>query len=49
MTERKALHTNIDADLLKRLKIMAAEKDKAINELLEEILKDYFQKKRVLY
>ena len=42
---RKTLHTNIDAGLLKKLRVTAAEQEKAINELLEEILQEYFREK----
>lgn len=44
MIEKKTLHTNIDAVLLKKLKFAAVEQDKALNELIEEILKDYFNR-----
>lgn len=35
----------IEETLIKKLKITAVEDDKKINELLEEILEDYFNKK----
>jgi predicted HicB family RNase H-like nuclease len=41
---KKTFHTNIDIDLIKKLKIEAARQEKRVNELLEEILTEYFEK-----
>ena len=43
--EKKTFHTNISVELIKKLKITAAEQEKKVNELLEEILNEYFLKK----
>jgi len=43
LSERKPLHTNVNAELLKKLKLIAVQQDKAINEMLEEILTEYFR------
>lgn len=41
---KKTFHTNIDIELIKKLKIEAARQEKRVNELLEEILTEYFEK-----
>jgi hypothetical protein len=41
----KHLHANINAELLKKLKLLAVKREKPINKLLEEILKEYLQDK----
>jgi hypothetical protein len=43
-SERKGFNTNIRADLLRSLKILAAEKDLRINDLLEEAIEDLLRK-----
>ena len=45
---RKTITTSIETDLIKRLKYLAADTDKALNELLEEAIKlllDTYEKK----
>ena len=47
--DRKNYNTTLRADLLKKIKILAIEKDRRVNDLLEEaiidILKKYSNKK----
>ncbi len=49
-TKRKSYNTTLRADLTKKLKILAIEKDVRANDLLEEaiidLLKKYGEKKR---
>lgn len=45
MGEKKELHTNIDAELLKKLKLLAVEQEKPMNKILEEILTEYLKKR----
>jgi hypothetical protein len=41
---RKNYNTTLSIDLIKKLKILAAEKDMRANDLLEEAIKDLLQK-----
>ncbi len=43
-SERKGFNTTIRTDLLRGLKILAAEKDLRINDLLEEAMEDLLKK-----
>ena len=43
-TERKNYNTTLRIDLIRRLKILAAEKDTRANDLLEEAIQDLLQK-----
>jgi len=42
--ERKSYNTTLKADLMKRLRILAAELEKRQNELLEEAILDLLKK-----
>jgi antitoxin-like ribbon-helix-helix protein len=42
--ERKGFNTTVRTDLLRGLKILAAEKDLRINDLLEEAMEDLLKK-----
>lgn len=44
MTERKGYNTTLRSDLLKRLRVLAAEQEKRQNELLEEAIIDLLNK-----
>lgn len=44
MTERKMYNTTLDIDLLRKLKILAAQMDKRQNDLLEEAMQDLLKK-----
>ena len=37
--ERRAFNTTLDADLIKQIKILAIQKDRNVNDLIEEGLK----------
>jgi predicted DNA-binding protein len=41
---RKTYNTTLQSDLIKRLKILAAETDKRQNDLLEEAIQDLLKK-----
>jgi predicted transcriptional regulator len=41
---RKNYNTTLDADIIKKLKILAAETDKRQNDLLEEAIEDLLKK-----
>jgi len=43
-TKRKNYNTTLRADLIKQLKIFAAETDKRANDLLEEAIQDLLKK-----
>ena len=43
-TKRKNYNTTLRADLIKKLKILSAEKDVRANDLLEEAMQDLFKK-----
>lgn len=42
--DRKTYNTTLRSDLIKRLKILAAETDKRQNDLLEEAIQDLLKK-----
>lgn len=44
MAERKMYNTTLDTDLLRKLKILAAQMDKRQNDLLEEAIQDLLKK-----
>ena len=44
MAERKMYNTTLDVDLLRKLKILAAQLDKRQNDLLEEAIQDLLKK-----
>ena len=44
MSKRKMYNTTIDADLIKEVKILAAQSDKRQNDLLEEAIQDLLEK-----
>ena len=44
MSKRKMYNTTIDADLIKEIKILAAQSDKRQNDLLEEAIQDLLEK-----
>jgi hypothetical protein len=44
MSKRKMYNTTIDADLIKEIKILAAQFDKRQNDLLEEAIQDLLEK-----
>jgi predicted transcriptional regulator len=44
MGERKMYNTTLDVDLIKQIKILAAQLDKRQNDLLEEAIKDLLKK-----
>jgi len=41
---RKNYNTTLRVDLIKKMKILAAEKDKRVNDLLEEAIQDLLKK-----
>ena len=43
-SNRKNYNTTLEADLIRRLKILAAETDKRQNDLLQEAIEDLLQK-----
>ena len=43
-TKRKSYNTTLRIDLIKKLKILAAEEDKRANDLLEEAIEDLLKK-----
>jgi len=44
MAKRKMYNTTLDADLIKEIKILAAQLDKRQNDLLEEAIDDLLKK-----
>jgi hypothetical protein len=44
MKKRKMYNTTLDADLIKEIKILAAQLDKRQNDLLEEAIDDLLKK-----
>ena len=44
MSKRKMYNTTIDADLIKEIKILAAQLDKRQNDILEEAIQDLLAK-----
>lgn len=44
MSKRKMYNTTLDIELLKKLKVLAAQIDKRQNDLLEEAIKDLLKK-----
>ena len=46
MSKRKMYNTTLDADLIREIKILAAQLDKRQNDLLEEAIKDLLEKYR---
>ena len=44
MGKRKMYNTTLDADLIKEIKILAAQLDKRHNDLIEEALRDLLKK-----
>ena len=43
-TEKSYINTTVNADLLRSLKVLAAQKGKRLNELLEEAIQDLLKK-----
>lgn len=46
MGKRKMYNTTLDAELIKEIKILAAQLDKRQNDLLEEAIRDLLKKYR---
>lgn len=46
MSKRRMYNTTLDADLIREIKILAAQLDKRQNDLLEEAIKDLLEKYR---
>jgi hypothetical protein len=44
MSRRKMYNTTLDADLIRQIKILAAQLEKRQNDLLEEAIKDLLKK-----
>ncbi len=44
MTNRKMYNTTLDIDLMKKLKVLAAQMDKRHNDLIEEAIQDLLKK-----
>jgi len=44
MNNRKMHNTTLDADLIRQIKILAAQQEKRQNDLLEEAIKDLLKK-----
>ena len=44
MAERKMYNTTLDVELLRKLKVLAAQTDKRQNDLLEEAIQDLLKK-----
>ena len=44
MAERKMYNTTLDMDLIRKLKVLAAQLDKRQNDLLEEAIQDLLKK-----
>jgi hypothetical protein len=44
MSKRKMYNTTLDADLIRQIKILAAQLEKRQNDLLEEAIKDLLKK-----
>ena len=46
MSKRRPFTLNINADLLKKVKIQAIHEDRAVSALVEEVLLQYLKKKK---
>ncbi len=46
MGKRRMYNTTLDADLIREIKVLAAQLDKRQNDLLEEAIKDLLEKYR---
>ena len=46
MGKRRMYNTTLDADLIKEIKILAAQLDKRQNDILEEAIRDLLEKHR---
>ncbi len=46
MPKRRAFTLNINADLLKKVKIQAIHEDRAVSALVEEVLLQYLKQKK---
>jgi predicted transcriptional regulator len=46
MSKRRMYNTTLDADLIREIKILAAQLDKRQNDLLEEAIEDLLEKYR---
>ena len=46
MSKRRMYNTTLDTDLIKEIKILAAQLDKRQNDILEEAIKDLLEKYR---
>jgi len=46
MNNRRMYNTTIDAELIRQIKILAAQQEKRQNDLLEEAIQDLLQKYR---
>lgn len=44
MAERKMYNTTLDVELLRKLKVLAAQTDKRQNDLIEEAIQDLLKK-----
>jgi predicted transcriptional regulator len=44
MNKRKMYNTTLDADLIRKVKILAAQQEKRQNDLLEEAIQDLLKK-----
>jgi hypothetical protein len=44
MSKRKMYNTTLDTDLIRQIKILAAQQEKRQNDLLEEAIKDLLKK-----
>ncbi len=44
MTNRKMYNTTLEIDLMKKLKVLAAQMDKRHNDLIEEAIQDLLKK-----
>jgi predicted transcriptional regulator len=44
MNNRKMYNTTLDADLIRKIKILAAQQEKRQNDLLEEAIEDLLKK-----
>ena len=44
MTNRKMYNTTLDSELIRRIKVLAAQQEKRQNDLLEEAIEDLLKK-----
>lgn len=44
MSERVQFTTNLDAELLKQIKIKALEEGRNVNDILEQLIQEYLQR-----